>query len=218
MRPRWAGSRGKRLASAAWLLLGVALVANGQTLATSGRVSTTAEAVCVLRAIAAKHPDSKIRNPDYLAEKLVSAEFWRTSPFRDDPDRARHNPNYFWVNARTHHMDALLVEALARGATQVVNLGAGLDSRPAGVRAGLPDSLLIVRADGSRLVRSTAVLYVGERMGELWRVLALFARVVPTPLRDAAYDGVARARHRLFTRPTAACPVLPVALRARFDG
>jgi hypothetical protein len=28
----------------------------------------------------------------------------------------------------------------------------------------------------------------------------------------------ARVRHRLFTRPPAACPVLPVALRARFDG
>jgi O-methyltransferase involved in polyketide biosynthesis len=87
------------------LLLGVALVANAQTLATSGRVSTTAESVCVLRAVAAKHSDPKVRNPDYLAEKFVSPEVWRTSPFRTDPDRARHNPNYFWVNARTHHMD-----------------------------------------------------------------------------------------------------------------
>ena len=90
-----------------------------KTLAASGRVSTTAEAVCVLRAIAAKHPDPKIRNPDYLAEKFVSPEVWRTSPFRDDPDRARHNPNSFWVNARTHHMDALLVDALSAGVTHL---------------------------------------------------------------------------------------------------
>jgi methyltransferase (TIGR00027 family) len=110
-------------------LLGVALGADGQTLATSGRVSTTAESVCVLRAIAAKHADPKIRNPDYLAEKFVSAEVWRTSPFRDNPERARHNPVYFWVNARTHHIDTLLVEALSKGVTQVVNLGAGFDSR-----------------------------------------------------------------------------------------
>src|SRR5215475_14757295 len=82
------------LTSPGWLVLGVALVANGQTLATSGRVSTTAESVCVLRAIAAKHVDPKIRNPDYLAEKFVSEEVWRTSPFRNDPDRARHNPVY----------------------------------------------------------------------------------------------------------------------------
>ena len=121
---------GRRLlTSPGWLLLGVALVANAQTLASDGRVSTTAESVCALRAVAAKHPDAKVRNPDYLAEKFVSMEFWRSSPYRNDPDRARHNPNYFWVNARTHHMDALLVEALSAGVTQVVNLGAGFDSR-----------------------------------------------------------------------------------------
>jgi methyltransferase (TIGR00027 family) len=112
------------------LLLGLALAASwGQTLATTGRVSQTAESVCALRAAAARHPDPKIRNPDYLAERFVDEGFWRASPFRDDPARARHNPNYFYVNARTHHMDALLVEALAQGATQVVNLGAGFDSR-----------------------------------------------------------------------------------------
>ena len=121
---------GRRLlTSPGWLLLGVALVANAQTLASDGRVSTTAESVCALRAVAAKHPDAKVRNPDYLAEKFVSTEFWRSSPYRNDPDRARHNPNYFWVNARTHHLDALLVEALSAGVTQVVNLGAGFDSR-----------------------------------------------------------------------------------------
>lgn len=116
------------LTSRSWLLLGCALIAScAQTLATSGKVSVTAEAVCALRAAAAKHPDPKVRNPDYLAEKFLSETFW--TPYQGDPDRARHNPNYFWVNARTHHMDALLVEALSQGATQVVNLGAGFDSR-----------------------------------------------------------------------------------------
>ena len=84
------------LACLGWLLLGGAVVAaNAQPLATTGRVSTTAESVCALRAIGAKHPDPKIRNPDYFAEQFVSAEFWRASPFRDDPNRARHNPIYF---------------------------------------------------------------------------------------------------------------------------
>ncbi|HKQ64911.1 MAG TPA: DCC1-like thiol-disulfide oxidoreductase family protein [Methylomirabilota bacterium] len=114
----------------------------------------------------------------------------------------------------------VLAEDRTGTAFRVAPLGGDAFERevPAGARAGLPDSLLIVRADGTRLVRSTAVLYVAERMGGLWRVLALVARVVPARLRDLAYDGVARVRHRLFTRPTAACPVLPVALRARFDG
>src|SRR5262249_16801993 len=126
------------LKSPGWLLLGLALVANAETLATSGRVSTTAESVCMLRAVAAKHPDVKILNPDYLAEEVGSGELWRTSRFRTDPDRARHNPNYFWVNARTHHMDAALIEALSTGATQVVNLGAGFDSRAYRFRERFP--------------------------------------------------------------------------------
>jgi hypothetical protein len=54
-------------------LLGLALVAScAQTLATSGQVTVTAESVCALRAVAAKHPDPKVRNPDYLAGKFVS--------------------------------------------------------------------------------------------------------------------------------------------------
>jgi methyltransferase (TIGR00027 family) len=109
-----------------------------QTLATSGQVSMTAEGVCALRAVAAKHPDPKVRNPDYLAEKFVSEATWQRTGYRSDPGRARHNPNYFWVNARTHHMDALLVEALSQGATQVVNLGAGFDSRAYRFRERFP--------------------------------------------------------------------------------
>jgi hypothetical protein len=56
------------------VLLGGAapVVAGAQTLAASGKVSATAEAVCILRAIAAKHEDPKVRNPDYLAEKFVN--------------------------------------------------------------------------------------------------------------------------------------------------
>jgi methyltransferase (TIGR00027 family) len=124
-----------------WLLLGLALLAScAQTLAASGRVSQTAEAVCALRAVAAQHPDPKVRNPDYLAERFVGEAFWQASPYRSDPARARHNPNYFFVNARTHHMDALLVEALTGGATQVVNLGAGFDSRAYRFRERFPQA------------------------------------------------------------------------------
>ncbi len=88
---------------------------------------------------------------------------------------------------------------------------------PADARAGLPDSLLVVRADGARLARSAAVLYVAERIGGLWRALALALRAVPASLRDRGYDAVARVRLRLFARPTEACPMLPPHLRARFD-
>ncbi len=187
---------GRRLlGSPAWLVLGLSLVANAQTLATSGRVSTTAESVCVLRAVAAKHTDPKVRNPDYLAEKFVSPEFWRASPFRDDPDRARHNPNYFWVNARTHHIDALLVEAVLTGATQVVNLGAGFDSRAYRFRERFPQT---------RFFELDLPAMIGAKRERVVKIFgAIPDRVVLVPtdfttrpldevLRDAGYDRTQR--------------------------
>src|SRR5262245_39650288 len=180
------------------LMLGVALLANAQTLATSGRVSTTAESVCVLRAIAAKHPDPKLRNPDYLAEKFVSPEFLRTSPFRSDPDRARHSPVYFWVNARTHHIDALLVEALSKGATQVVSLGAGFDSRAYRFRDRFPqvrffelDLPAMIAAKRDRVVKIFGA--VPERV--ILVPTDFTARPLDEVLRDAGYD---RAQRTFF--------------------
>src|SRR4030095_535888 len=187
---------GRRLlTSPGWLLLGVALVANGQTLATSGRVSTTAKPVGVCRAIAAKHADPKIRNPDYLAEKFVSAEVWRTSPFRDNPDRARHNPVYFWVNARTHHIDTLLVEALAKGVTQVVNLGAGFDSRAYRFRERFPhvrffelDLPAMIAAKRERVMKIFGA--IPERV--ILVPTDFTARPLDEVLRDAGYDRTQR--------------------------
>jgi predicted DCC family thiol-disulfide oxidoreductase YuxK len=87
---------------------------------------------------------------------------------------------------------------------------------PADVRAALPDSLVVATADGRVLTRSEGVLHLGQRLGGMWRVLAAVADAVPAPILDAAYDLLARARHRLFAKPKDACPMLPPQLRARF--
>ena len=87
---------------------------------------------------------------------------------------------------------------------------------PADVRATLPDSLVVATADGRVLTRSAGVLHLGQRLGGIWRALATIAGIVPTRLLDAAYDAVARVRHRLFAKPKDACPLLPPHLRARF--
>lgn len=81
----------------------------------------------------------------------------------------------------------------------------------------LPDSLVVVTADGRLLTRSAGVLHLLERLGGLWRVLATAARLVPRPLRDAVYNLVARTRYRIFGRKEDVCPLLPPHLRARFD-
>lgn len=81
----------------------------------------------------------------------------------------------------------------------------------------LPDSIVLEREDGRLLVRSAAVLEIASRLGGLWRLLALGAGLLPEPLLDVAYDGVARIRTRLFTKPKDTCPILPPDLRERFD-
>ena len=182
------------MTSRSWLLLACALMAScAQTLATSGKVSTTAQAVCALRAAAAKHPDPKVRNPDYLAEKFLSETF--STPYQGDPNRARGNPNYFWVNARTHHMDALLVEAVSQGATQVVNLGAGFDSRAYRFRDRFPqvrffelDLPATIAAKRERVMKIFGA--VPDRV--VLVATDFTARPLDAVLRDAGYDRTQR--------------------------
>lgn len=84
-------------------------------------------------------------------------------------------------------------------------------------RASLPDSIAVYTEDGRLLTRSDGTVHILRRLGGVWGVLGALLSVVPRVLRDAAYDAVARIRHRLFSRPDAACPVASPALRARFD-
>jgi len=88
---------------------------------------------------------------------------------------------------------------------------------PPEVRAQLPDSLIVRTGDGQLLQRSRAIRHIAVRLGGLWRVLGILAGLIPVALADAAYAGVARIRHRLFQKPSDACPVLPPPLRGQFD-
>lgn len=81
----------------------------------------------------------------------------------------------------------------------------------------LPDSIVVETEDGRLLTRSQAVWHVLDRLGGPWRVLGRLGRLVPRSLGDLAYDLVARVRYRVFGRKDEACPVIPAALRSRFD-
>jgi predicted DCC family thiol-disulfide oxidoreductase YuxK len=89
-------------------------------------------------------------------------------------------------------------------------------SVPAQERGTLPDAIVVQRSDGAILVRSDAVAHVLARLGGGWPALGALLRAVPRPLRDVAYDWVARGRKRWFPKPDDACPVVPAHLRARF--
>lgn len=88
---------------------------------------------------------------------------------------------------------------------------------PSEQREGLPDSIVVKTSDGRLLMRSNAFLHISERIGGGWKALAAVLRVIPRPLRDLVYDGVARVRYRIFGRTQDWCPVMPPELRARFD-
>jgi methyltransferase (TIGR00027 family) len=110
-----------------------------------GKPSVSALEVTAYRAIGAKHPDPAIRNGDTLAERFLGSEerdilrkaksdlvlnalamdtagAWASLGVRRGFAQA--------VHVRTRHIDAVFEESLASGVSQVVILGAGLDSRP----------------------------------------------------------------------------------------
>jgi len=88
---------------------------------------------------------------------------------------------------------------------------------PAERRAALPDSVVVLTRDGSLLVRSDAFLHILRRMGGGWRVLAGALGIIPRPIRDAAYNFIARVRYRVFGTREELCPIVPPDLRTRFE-
>jgi methyltransferase (TIGR00027 family) len=100
----------------------------------------TAVGAASLRAIGAKHPDSGFRNPDHLAVRFVGPrERALTDICPDALDvgyvealerlSAEDRASVTSLFLRTKYLDAVLDQSLRSGATQVIILGAGFDSR-----------------------------------------------------------------------------------------
>lgn len=72
------------------------------------------------------------------------------------------------------------------------------------------------RTDRERVLdRSGAVLYTLTQLGGGWRLLGRLGSLVPAPLSDIVYRGVARVRYRVFGRFDT-CAVPPIEVRQRF--
>jgi len=111
---------------------------------------STAEGACALRAAGSTLRDPELRNPDYLAASFIApglkaTAFVKVPVLRSLAPRVFETilPGSLWFElARTHHMDDVLLAEVSDGATQVVFLGAGLDSRSYRLREQLAGAAL----------------------------------------------------------------------------
>lgn len=71
---------------------------------------------------------------------------------------------------------------------------------------GSGPTTIVVDADGFRRTRSDAVLRLLEALGGHWRLMAMAGKAVPRFLRNAAYDWIAKRRHRWFRKTSCDLP------------
>jgi methyltransferase (TIGR00027 family) len=92
-------------------------------------------AVAVARAIGSRFRDGALRNPDHLAEHFLPLPYRPMVRYRLGQAiltaifERQARGQFFYVQARTRHIDGLLLDELKAGVEQVVILGAGFDSR-----------------------------------------------------------------------------------------
>jgi methyltransferase (TIGR00027 family) len=117
----------------------------------AGQPSRTSILVAAARAFGAREPDPSVRNPDYLAERLLGpaerqliSEHPIIAALEEDYEQARQTMEVAGVSnmmlARTRFIDEHLERAVANGATQVVIMGAGFDTRAWRFQALLKDT------------------------------------------------------------------------------
>jgi methyltransferase (TIGR00027 family) len=103
--------------------------------------SRTSIVVAALRAFGAREPDPSVRNPDFLAQRLITPaelQLVQAHPIAralgKDYETGRKDREVSGMSnlmlIRTRFIDDHLVSALKDGARQLVILGAGFDTRP----------------------------------------------------------------------------------------
>jgi methyltransferase (TIGR00027 family) len=120
---------------------------------TISHVSDTARWTALHRATESARPDALFSDP--LAERLAG-----------DQGRAivakapRGTRDGWWLVSRTKLIDDAIAEAIANGCDRVLNLAAGLDTRP--YRLDLPADLTWIEADLPRLLGDKAELLADQ--------------------------------------------------------
>ncbi len=140
-------------------------------------VSDTARWTALHRATESARPDALFSDP--LAERLAGAQgraIAANVPWR--------NRNGWWLVARTKIIDDAIANALANGCDRVLNLAAGLDTRP--YRLNLPGKLTWIEADLPKLLAEKAQL-LADQTPRCWLIRTAVDLADPTA-RDAFFD------------------------------
>jgi methyltransferase (TIGR00027 family) len=116
-------------------------------------VSDTARWTALYRATESARPDALFRDP--LAERLAGEQgraIVANVPWT--------NRSGWWLVARTKIIDDAIADALANGCDRVLNLAAGLDTRP--YRLDLPSELTWIEADLPKLLAEKTQLLADQ--------------------------------------------------------
>jgi methyltransferase (TIGR00027 family) len=140
-------------------------------------VSDTARWTALHRATESARPDALFNDP--LAERLAG-ERGRAIVARV-PRKTRSG---WWLVARTKIIDDVIAEAIADGCDRVLNLAAGLDTRP--YRLDLPPDLVWIEADLPELLAEKAQL-LGEHVPRC-RLTRTAVDLADPHTRDAFFD------------------------------
>jgi methyltransferase (TIGR00027 family) len=116
-------------------------------------VSDTARWTALHRATESARPDALFNDP--LAERLAGEEGRAIVANVPWTDR-----NGWWLVARTKIIDDAIADALANGCDRVLNLAAGLDTRP--YRLDLPSELTWIEADLPKLLAEKTQLLADQ--------------------------------------------------------
>ncbi len=106
----------------------------------NGLPSRTSILTAAARAFGSREPDASVRNPDWVANRLIGpaelaliTDHPLSKALDQDFQEAINDPNVFgfaWLMlVRTRFIDEMMERAVRSGATQLVILGAGFDTR-----------------------------------------------------------------------------------------
>jgi methyltransferase (TIGR00027 family) len=120
-------------------------------------VSDTARLVAVDRAVESERPDALFRDP--FARRLAGERGARIA--KSNPLGARNSAAGWPIVTRTYVIDQMIQAHIAQGGDLVINLAAGLDTRP--YRMELPPSLDWVEVDLPEILAHKEEILRGEK-------------------------------------------------------